>query len=94
ASDDHTFVRTPKQGTQTHSPLLDAGFDWIVLVELGLALYAWVGVGIAIQMQNYGPLFFLGSCGLAYSFIFTLTLRDWWTHLQQARQETAVSPQP
>lgn len=91
---EHTFVRTPKEGNQTQSPLFELNFDWIFFVELGLALYAWIGVGFAIQQQNYGPLFFLASCACAYSTIILLTMREWRGYRQQERQETAVSPLP
>jgi cellulose synthase/poly-beta-1,6-N-acetylglucosamine synthase-like glycosyltransferase len=91
---EHTFVRTPKQGNQAQSPVLELNFDWIVLVELGLALYAWAGVGLAIQQQNYGPLFFLGLCALAYSYMVALNMREWRWHIEQERRETAVTPLP
>jgi hypothetical protein len=87
-------VRTPKQGNQAQSPVLELNFDWIVLVELGLALYAWAGVGLAIQQQNYGPLFFLGLCALAYSYMVALNMREWRWHIEQERRETAVTPLP
>jgi hypothetical protein len=90
---EHTFVRTPKQGNQAQSPVLELNFDWIVLVELGLALYAWAGVGLAIQQQNFGPLFFLGLCALAYSYMAALNMREWRWHIEQ-RRETAVTPLP
>ncbi len=93
-SRDHDFVRTPKQGSQVHSPLHELNFDWIVLVELGLALYAWIGVLLALRLQNHGPLFFLLTCALAYTYMLTLNMREWRWHWQQNRQETAVSPLP
>lgn len=89
---DHTFVRTPKQGNQSQSPLSELSFDWIVLVELGLTLYALIGFFIALQQHNYGPLFFLGSCALAYGSMVVLTMREWRGHSAQKRGETAVSP--
>ncbi len=88
---EHTFVRTPKQGNRNQSPLLELNFDWIMLVELGLALYAWAGVGLAIRLQNYGPLFFLSLCALAYSTMVVLNMREWRWHIQQEQRETAVS---
>lgn len=91
---EHTFVRTPKQGNRTQSPVLELNFDWIMLVEICLALYAWAGVGLAIQLQNYGPLFFLSLCALAYNYITVLNMREWRWQLQQERRETAVSPLP
>lgn len=91
---EHEFVRTPKQGNESRSPLLELSFDWLLLVELGLAIYAWVGVALALQQQNYGPLFFLGSCALAYSGMVALNMREWGWHLKQARRKTAVSPLP
>lgn len=91
---EHPFVRTPKQGSQTHQPLLELNWDWIILVELALALYAWVGAGLALQQQNYAPLFFLTSCALAFSTMIVLTMREWRWHMQQDHRETAVSPLP
>ncbi len=92
AQGEHTFVRTPKQGNQAQSLLLELNFDWLMLVELGLALYAWAGIGLAIHQQNYSPIFFLGSCALAYSYMVMLNMREWRWHLKQERRETAVSP--
>lgn len=91
---EHEFVRTPKQGNRNDSPLSELNFDWIVLVELGLAIYAWAGVALAVQLQNYGPLFFLGSCALAYSGMVLLNMREWRWHLKQDQRKTAVSPLP
>ncbi|MBK8902865.1 MAG: glycosyltransferase [Anaerolineaceae bacterium] len=88
----HDFVRTPKQGSQAQSPLHELNFDWIMLVELGLALYAWIGVLVALHQQNRGPLFFLLTCALAYSYMLTLNMREWRWHWRQHRRETAVSP--
>ena len=89
---EHDFVRTPKQGSLAYSPLHELNFDWIMLVELGLALYAWVGVLLALLQQNHGPLFFLLTCALAYSYMLTLTMHEWRWHWRQERQETAVTP--
>lgn len=93
-SREHDFVRTPKQGSQAQSPLHELNFDWIMLVELALALYAWTGVLVALHLQNHGPLFFLLTCALAYSYMLTLNMREWRWHWQQDRQETAVSSLP
>ncbi|WP_420641925.1 glycosyltransferase [Candidatus Leptofilum sp.] len=90
----HEFVRTPKQGNRTASPLQELRFDWLLLVEVGLAIYAWIGVILAMQQQNYGPLFFLASCALAYSGMVALNMREWRWHLKQVRRETAISPFP
>ena len=91
----HEFVRTPKQGNHASSPLFELSFDWLIFVEAGLALYAWAGVALALRQHNYGPLFFLGSCALAYSGMVALNMREWRWHLKQEhRQETAVSPLP
>jgi cellulose synthase/poly-beta-1,6-N-acetylglucosamine synthase-like glycosyltransferase len=88
---DHTFVRTPKQGNQSQSSLAELSFDWIVLLELGLAVYALIGFFLALQQRNYGPLFFLGSCALAFSYMVVLTMREWHWYSRQQRRETAVS---
>ncbi len=89
---DHPFVRTPKQGSRPGVPLSDLSFDWIILIELGLALYAWLGVALAIQQQNFSPVFFLATCALAYSTMIILTVREWRWHFRQPHWETAVSP--
>lgn len=90
----HEFVRTPKQGNRAGIPLLELNFDWIMLAELSLAVYAWAGVMLALQQQNYGPLFFLGSCALAYSGMIMLNMREWRWQLKRERRKTAVSPLP
>ncbi|MCP4419659.1 MAG: glycosyltransferase [Chloroflexi bacterium] len=90
-TNDHNFVRTPKQGNQSQKPLTELSFDWIVLLEVGLAAYALIGFLTALQQQNYGPLFFLGICTLAYSYMVALTVREWHWHSMKHHQETAVT---
>lgn len=72
---EHIFVRTPKGEGQTgkaHQPRTLDGyrlpFDWIVLVEVGLALYTAVTMATAVWLGIWGPLFLLtfASFGLGY----------------------------
>ena len=91
ATREHPFVRTPKQGGQMTRPLAELSFDWIILIEFSLALYSWFGVLFAFQLHNYGPLFFLATCALAFSYMLSLNLREWRWYVQQDRRETAVS---
>ena len=90
-SREHTFVRTPKLGSQPHATLKEWNFDWIILAELGLAIYAWTGVVLAFQRKNYGALFFLTTCALAYTITLSLNFREWRWQSKQVRRETAVS---
>lgn len=63
----HPFVRTPKRGNQTSSYQLP--FDWIVVVEVGCALYAAYGIGLALQTGDLGALFFLFTCLLGFGYV-------------------------
>lgn len=80
-SRNHPFIRTPKRGSpggeiqptqqQYHLP-----FDWIVVVELTLAIYAGAGLVLALIHRNMGALFFLLTCALGLGYVFYLGLRD------------------
>jgi cellulose synthase/poly-beta-1,6-N-acetylglucosamine synthase-like glycosyltransferase len=62
----HPFIRTPKQGTAETSQTYRLPFDWIVLVEVGLALYTAVGAFLCLWLGQTGPLLFL--CFASFSF--------------------------
>jgi hypothetical protein len=70
----HVFTRTPKQGNGSDRYRLP--FDRIVLVEGSLALYAAVGVALALWRANPGPLFFLASCLLGFGLVALTSARE------------------
>jgi cellulose synthase/poly-beta-1,6-N-acetylglucosamine synthase-like glycosyltransferase len=74
----HTFVRTPKGGG---APTLKHGryqlpFDWIILVEISLALYAALSMVLALMRQNFGPLLLLATCTLGFTYVTLLGIRE------------------
>lgn len=78
---DHPFIRTPKRGdsgvkTAVLRQRYQLNFDWIILVEIFLALYAMVGITVAIANGNIGPLFFLITCAAGMSYVAFLSLRE------------------
>ena len=76
---DHVFVRTPKRGEQsiaTAHAVYRFSFDWIILVELGLALYALAGLGLALYKQNLGPTPFLLTCLFGFGYVAFLSIRE------------------
>ena len=82
---EHLFVRTPKgQPTAETAPAprsLDGyrlPFDWIVLVEGGLALYSAVTLAYALAHGYWGPLFFLGLATLGLGYVAWLSWREAW----------------
>jgi cellulose synthase/poly-beta-1,6-N-acetylglucosamine synthase-like glycosyltransferase len=74
---DHPFIRTPKLGEvkRPYAPY-SFKFDWIILVELLLTLYAIIGIAIAIWQNNIGPLFFLSTCALGMGYVAYLSLKE------------------
>lgn len=81
----HPFIRTPKgtaeggrmKADDHPSPfVLQPSFDWIVLVELLLAVYAAVGLWLAWQRANYGPVSLLLTCLLGLSYVAIHSLRE------------------
>lgn len=68
----HTFVRTPKGDGQLYGLPLDGLFA----VELALAAYAVVGLGMALSVKNYGPAPLLASCVFGFSFVAASGWRD------------------
>jgi len=79
----HPFIRTPKGMTRIqvqdgtdNQPAYRLHLDSIWLVELLLAVYAAVGVGLAILRGNPGPLFLLLTSLLGFSYVAWLGLRE------------------
>jgi cellulose synthase/poly-beta-1,6-N-acetylglucosamine synthase-like glycosyltransferase len=76
----HPFIRTPK-GTQftaeKGTPIrYQLPFDWIVLIELFLALYSAVGLLLCFINGNVGPLFFFLTCTLGFGYVAWLTIKE------------------
>ncbi len=76
----HPFVRTPKGGGPLGFIQKEYRFalDKLLAVELLLALYALVGLGLAVARGNFGPLFLLGSCALGFGYVAFLEIREQW----------------
>lgn len=80
----HAFIRTPKG--QENVPNLKKEkrklegyrlpFDNIIMVEIGLALYAAAGLILAILNGIWGPMFLLTFAILGYSFVVYLSLKE------------------
>jgi cellulose synthase/poly-beta-1,6-N-acetylglucosamine synthase-like glycosyltransferase len=76
----HGFVRTPK-GISATRPFPATGnyrlpFDRIIFVEAALALYAAVGMGLALWRANFGSLFLLGACMVGFTYVAVLGWRE------------------
>jgi cellulose synthase/poly-beta-1,6-N-acetylglucosamine synthase-like glycosyltransferase len=71
------FVRTPKGFTPNRQGVKNERsaygyrlpFDWIILVEILLAVYATIGIIISIQQSNFWPLLFMGACALGLGYV-------------------------
>jgi cellulose synthase/poly-beta-1,6-N-acetylglucosamine synthase-like glycosyltransferase len=81
----HTFIRTPKGGKTKWADLptntLSTGnyrlaVDWIVIIELLLAIYATIGLILCFWQGNFGPSFFMLSCALGFGYVALSTIRD------------------
>ena len=81
----HPFIRTPKRGRLNGEGRMERADlpeqyrlppDWIVLVELLLAVYAGAGAILALVHRNTGPLFFLLTSALGLGYVVYLGLRD------------------
>ena len=81
----HRFVRTPKgeQAALQSGKMKNKGedryqlpFDWIVLVELGLALYGLIGTTMALITRNYAPIFLMAYCMSGYGLMAWLSIRE------------------
>jgi len=83
---DHEFKRTPKfnllprpdGGWTNPSPTgsFHVPFSPLILAELGLALYALLGVIVALNRHSYGSLPFLLLCTTGIGYTALLSLRD------------------
>lgn len=91
------FVRTPKGVT---SAAFDDGrtlpeyrlpFDWIVFVELLLALYALLGLIISIGKANYWPILFMSACMLGFGYVALATIREQFVRHPEAIREVSRS---
>lgn len=72
----HPFIRTPKgDGQRTRYKL---PFDWIVLAEAALALYAVVAFVVALQVGAYTTLLLLGACTIGLAYVAYLSVREWF----------------
>ncbi len=77
----HPFVRTPKgysvpvMTTQSHRPYR-LPHDITLWLELALALYAAVSIGIAVMRGQFGPLFLLSTTLLAFAYVVFLEIRE------------------
>jgi cellulose synthase/poly-beta-1,6-N-acetylglucosamine synthase-like glycosyltransferase len=79
----HTFVRTPK-GLQTarlrSAAAQAAGYrleaDWIIWVELALALYAAFGLALCLVQGYPGPILFLATCVMGFGYVALASLRS------------------
>jgi hypothetical protein len=79
------FRRTPKFRIEARADRwLDnrytLPFDWIVVAELALALYALAAVVVALLMGKYLAIPFLLLYVAAYGYIGLHGLRDGWVH--------------
>ena len=81
---EHPFARTPKgqaeAADQPQQPRTLDGyrlpFDWIVLVEIGLAVYAAVTLAVAIWQGYWGALFLLSFASMGMAYVAFLSLRE------------------
>jgi cellulose synthase/poly-beta-1,6-N-acetylglucosamine synthase-like glycosyltransferase len=84
----HPFVRTPKAGgsllvagdVAVLAPQVAATYrlplDSLLLVEIGLAAYAGLGLALAVARRNLGPLSLLLTCFLGFSYVAYLSWRE------------------
>ncbi len=81
----HTFVRTPKGNpvSQHKTRLLShpkQGYrlpvDWIVVVELVLAVYASLGLWLCIASGNFGPILFMATCAIGFGYVALSSIRE------------------
>jgi cellulose synthase/poly-beta-1,6-N-acetylglucosamine synthase-like glycosyltransferase len=78
------FVRTPKGLASDSSSRQAEGtmagyrlpFDWIVIVELFLAFYAFIGVLISLGKANFWPLAFMMACMLGFGYVAVASIQE------------------
>ncbi len=87
----HRFIRTPKgeqdalnsgQINKKGEDAYQLPFDWIVLVELGLACYGLIGIILSINTGNFAPIFLMGYCMTGYGLMAWLNIKE---HLPRFR---------
>jgi cellulose synthase/poly-beta-1,6-N-acetylglucosamine synthase-like glycosyltransferase len=69
------FARTPKGAAQSYRLPLDR----VVVVEIGLVLYATITLILALRQGNNGPLFFLVCAILGFGYVALLGIRETFT---------------
>jgi cellulose synthase/poly-beta-1,6-N-acetylglucosamine synthase-like glycosyltransferase len=78
----NVFVRTPKLGLGQRvtrgrgDGAYRLRFDWIILLELLLALYAAIGIVVAVAQNNFGSIFFLLTCVLGMGYVAVQSIRE------------------
>lgn len=70
----HPFVRTPK-GSGQWSRYRNR-FDWIILTEILLGLYALLGIALAIAERDFSPLFLLVTCAVGFFYTAFLGVKE------------------
>jgi cellulose synthase/poly-beta-1,6-N-acetylglucosamine synthase-like glycosyltransferase len=96
---DRTFKRTPKfhiegRGDQWAGNRYALSFEWIVVGELLLALYALVAVAVAVAVGNYFAVPFLLLYVGGYGYIGLCGVRDAWKGKRarpRVRRDTVVA---
>ena len=80
----NVFVRTPKgyadgadsAPKESSISRYQLPFDWIVFVELLLAMYAAVGLSLCIINKNIGPALFLATCLLGFGYVAIKSIQE------------------
>lgn len=86
--DGHPFVRTPKAGEGGgRSGGYQLPFDWIVVVEVLLVIYAAVGIFLALETDNSEPLFLLVASMFSFGYVSALSLHDWLGNLIRSKHQ-------
>lgn len=91
----HPFVRTPKGNDQDAATGQNAAaywlpFDRLIMVEIALALYAGSALLAALWHANWGPISFLLTCTLGYSYVAYLGLCE--SHHTRKRLAVHLDP--
>ncbi len=70
----HVFVRTPKGRGQRAA--YRPAFDWIIVTELLLALYAFGGFVLSVTMQSILPAALFGWCAIGFGYVGVLGILE------------------
>ncbi|MCZ7665724.1 MAG: hypothetical protein M5U34_00075 [Chloroflexi bacterium] len=65
---------------QQENGRITSPFDWIILAELFLALYAVAALLLAISQNSWGSTFFLATCALGFGYVAALSLWELWAY--------------